>query len=350
MGALAGPWAAIPGGAAHAATAESLATKLPRWRGFNLLEKFVAQPDGNAPYKKDDFSLIADWGFDFIRLPLSYWCWSSPDDPYKIRPAELAHVDDAVSWASGLKIHTCLNLHRAPGYCVNPPVEPLNLWNDPRALDACIFHWRMLARRYKGISSDALSFNLLNEPGDIPENVYAKVVRALVAGIRAEDPSRLIIADGLRWGQKPVTSLAGLSIAQSTRGYTPSELTFYKVKGYAGSDQWPVPSWPLTKPDGKTIDRTFLEEQRIAPWRKLARQGVGVHVGEWGVHNHTPHSVTLAWMMEMLSFWRDADWGWALWNLRGTFGVLNSGRTDVKYEQLGKDKLDRAMLALLQAG
>lgn len=323
---------------------------LPRWRGFNLVEKFSARPDGNPAYRKSDITLINEWGFDFVRLPLSYLCWSSHADPYEVRETELKHVDDALAWAGELGIHVCLNLHRAPGYCVNPPPEPFDLWKDPRALDACVFHWVMLAKRFRGIPSQALSFNLLNEPGDLPEDVYARVVRALTAAVRAEDPSRLILVDGLRWGQKPVSSLAGLGVAQSTRGYTPSELTFYKVKSYKGSDQWPLPTWPLTRPDGQVIDVAYLREQRIAPWKKLAEQGVGVHVGEWGVHNRTPHAVTLAWMADQLALWKEAGWGWALWNLRGTFGVLDSGRTDVSYERLGNDRLDRDMLKLLQTG
>jgi endoglucanase len=39
-----------------------------------------------------------------------------------------------------------------------------------------------------------------------------------------------------------------------------------------------------------------------------------------------------------------------LWNLRGSFGVLDSGRTDVQYQEFRGHKLDRAMLKVLQAG
>jgi endoglucanase len=39
-----------------------------------------------------------------------------------------------------------------------------------------------------------------------------------------------------------------------------------------------------------------------------------------------------------------------LWNLRGSFGVLDSQRTDVKYEDFRGSKLDREMLQVLQAG
>ena len=52
---------------------------------------------------------------------------------------------------------------------------------------------------------------------------------------------------------------------------------------------------------------------------------------------------------DSLSLWQEAGWGFALWNLRGDFGVLDSGRTDVAYEDFKGRKLDRAMLELLRS-
>ena len=94
--------------------------------------------------------------------------------------------------------------------------------------------------------------------------------------------------------------------------------------------------------------RETLRKRLVEPWQKLAAQGVGVHVGEWGVFNQTPHAVALAWMRDCLANWQAAGWGWALWNLRGNFGILNSQRADVQYEEFHGHKLDRQMLELLR--
>ena len=40
--------------------------------------------------------------------------------------------------------------------------------------------------------------------------------------------------------------------------------------------------------------------------------------------------------------------GWSLWNLKGSFGILDSGRDDVDYEDFHGHRLDRAMLDLLR--
>jgi endoglucanase len=55
-------------------------------------------------------------------------------------------------------------------------------------------------------------------------------------------------------------------------------------------------------------------------------------------------------MKDCLDLWYEAGWGWALWNLRGPFGVVDSGREDVTYEDFNGHKLDREVLELLRKG
>ena len=186
--------AAAPVASLNAADKEPVSGRhLPHWRGFNLLEKFVKQQGGNPPFHESDFALVAEWGFDFTRLPLSYLCWTEPNDWLKPREQELKHLDDAVAFGGKHHVHVNLNLHRAPGYCVNPPKEPLDLWKDEEALAACAYHWAQLAKRYHGIPNERLSFDLLNEPGNIAEEDYVRVVKRLVESIRAEDSRRFFM-------------------------------------------------------------------------------------------------------------------------------------------------------------
>jgi endoglucanase len=53
-------------------------------------------------------------------------------------------------------------------------------------------------------------------------------------------------------------------------------------------------------------------------------------------------------MKDMLSLWKEVGWGYAMWNLKGSIGVLDSGRTDVQYENYKGHKLDRKMLELIK--
>ncbi|MFO8012777.1 MAG: cellulase family glycosylhydrolase [Phycisphaerae bacterium] len=331
--------------AAAAPSGRDLAKRLPRWRGFNLLEKFI-KPRGNEPFRESDFEWMAGWGFDFVRLPMDYRCWTDADDPYRYDEKILKEIDQAVAYGETHGVHVSLNLHRAPGYTVARPPEKRNLWKDPEAQKQFNAQWAMFAKRYKGVPSARLSFNLVNEPAKMEPAVYARVARGAVAAIRAVDPDRLIVSDGTQWAHDPVWELADLGIAQSVHGYQPMPVTHYKASWVRG-DRWSEPSWPLKQGD-ETRDRAWLREEYFAPWRKLAAGGVGVHMGEWGCYNKTPHAVVLAWMKDVGGLVKEAGWGWALWNFRGSFGILDSKRADVDYEDFHGHKLDRTMLDLLR--
>jgi aryl-phospho-beta-D-glucosidase BglC (GH1 family) len=99
---------------------------------------------------------------------------------------------------------------------------------------------------------------------------------------------------------------------------------------------------------GVTRDRNWLKRTMIEPWAEAQKLGIGVMVGEFGAHQFTPHDVTLRWIEDMLTNWKEAGWGWAMWNFRGSFGIIDSGRSDVAYEDFNGHKLDRKMLTLLQ--
>ena len=319
-------------------------TAIPRWRGFNLLDMFTMRSKGD--WAEDDFRWMRDFGFDFVRLPCCYRLWIKDGDDYKIHLPMLEKLDRAVELGGKYGMHVSINFHRAPGYSVNREfTEPHNLWKDPEPLKAFCFHWQMLAKRYKAVSKQKLSFDLVNEPASIGDKMSRadvnRVVRAAVAAIRQVTPDRLVVADGTSWGNEPIPEVADLGIAQSTRAYQPMFISHYKASWVQG-DRFPYPAWP-----GNNWDRKRLQ-QHYAKWAELAKKGVGVHCGEGGAYNKTPHKVVLAWLRDVLEILTGHGIGLAVWNFRGSFGIMDSGRTDVKYEDFHGHKLDRKLLTLLQ--
>lgn len=478
---------------ADSALPEPLWSSLPQWHGVNLTHLCdTSYTDG--VFVEKEFQLLSKQGFNFARIPLDYRFWAPADDWGGVKENLLRTLDDAVRWGTQYDIHLSLDLHRAPGYCINPPSEKESLWTSAAAQDAACRQWAMLARRYKDVPNRNMSFNLLNEPSGVDEDTYVKVVTKLVNTIRAEDPDRLIIADGLETSTVPVPRLKELKIAQALHNYKPMMVTHYKASWVEGSDAFPVPTWPLyslsaylygpTHPDlaspividgplaqdatltlhvnqvsnlarlqvlcdgnivydetirctddpasckevqyseqwgiyqniydrdytadipkgtqqiqvriqdgdwltltrltlrmvdgtqavvdytgqqwgdrapcfalqdGKlnptanagTLDRAWLREQ-MQPWVDLKNSGVGVMVGEWGVYNQTPHDVTLRYMADAASVYQECGFGWALWNYYGGFGIIDSGRSDVKYTTFDSVKLDQELYDVIK--
>ncbi|QGY42217.1 cellulase family glycosylhydrolase [Maribellus comscasis] len=344
--------------------------KLPRWKGFNLLDYFSPNMNGGARPKTTEeyFKWMSDWGFDFVRLPMAYPRFLNfdqsrditPEDILNINEKEVDNVEALVDAANKNGLHVSLNLHRAPGFCVNAGFnEPYNLWEDKEAQEAFYFHWGMWAKRFTSKTPDQISFDLVNEPctredmnnqfskrGAIPGQLYREVAQKALKTIRSHNPAHRVIADGNNVGSDVIPELFDLDIGQSCRGYYPHYISHYRAPWvFENPDDAPKPVWP-GEIDGKQFSRKNLEEF-YAPWIDAVKSGVGVHCGECGCWQETPHDVFLAWFGDVLDVLTENGIGYALWEFNGTFGLLNSGRKDVNYEDWFGHKLDRKMLNLL---
>ena len=131
---------------------KKLNNPLPAWRGFNLLDFYSPDPSRNHHNTiEDHFKWMQDWGFDFIRIPIAYPCYLdidrtkniTADDVYKINNKSVDDIDALVQMAHKYNLHVSINLHRAPGYCINAGFyEPFNLWKDEAAQNAFYFQTR----------------------------------------------------------------------------------------------------------------------------------------------------------------------------------------------------------------
>jgi endoglucanase len=349
-------------------------------RGFNLLEKFAVQ--GNSPFRELDFQRMAEWGFNFVRLPMDYRCWTIDGDYYRIDEKVLKEIDYAIEYGKRYGIHVNINFHRAPGYCINPPLEQLNLWRDKEALEACAYHWRIFTERYKEIPKELLSFNLVNEPlsddldkkrgATMPE--YKLFVTTMLRAIRETDETRLVIADGLmtKYNYKPIIGVDDPLLGQSFHMYEPMWLTHLGANWtrawflYDEQPEYPgIPSnihkyfeqlpsdSPLREEYLKykdvRIDQKWLNEW-MRPYLELKEKGVFVHCGELGVYSKkVPRQSQLNWYKDVLGILNRHNIGWAQWNLRGPFGIIDTGREEFNTEKLPNgDMLDKEMLKLIR--
>ena len=464
-------------------------------KGFNLLGKFDAGWSDNG-FSEEEFIIVKDLGFNFVRLPLDYRTYTQPGNWDLFADDGVAEIDSAVEWGKKYGVHVCICLHRAPGYSVNPSQVPANqnldLWTDPVAQNAFVNHWAFFASRYKNVPYDELSFNLVNEPRDMDETSYVSVMKKAISRIQSINPDRVIFVDGLGYGRKIILSLKNeKNIIQALHVYDPMILTHYKANWVEGSDTWPLPVWPMTdisqflygpwkndfysslviegdfkkdtevtvnvqqvsvqstlqiKLDGTEVfhkeftcssepgtdwtviiptqwgyqnisgkdysavlpaDGTLLtftntagdwmtynkitfrsgtSEIVIVPantaWGakqdtcKITSEGkitdvngnpvvplgaltnsleaartenIPVMIQEFGVYNKTPHVVTLAYLGDVVSIFNKYHTGFAMWNLVGSMGIINSDRTDFTYEAYRGKLIDREMTMIMQS-
>ena len=318
--------------------------------GFNAQWAYSSFTESMKPADTRMLDFMAKYQFNFLRLPLDYRYWlpeiGGAQDENFLRTLD-SYVHESVS----RNIHISINLHRAPGYCINGwEKESTNLWTDLVAQDAFSELWCTLALRYKGKYSHLMSFDLVNEPPEIGQRgftreVHQSVIRRIVGEIRAIDPDRQVVINGLAGGHLAMPELADLEVIHSGRGYQPMLVSHYKAEWWAGSVGMPVPTYPCSY-DEKWWDRAALWDF-YQPWREVQAAGRPVHIGEFGCYRYTDNAVALAWFKDLFSIYKESGWGYSLWEFDGSFGIANHNRPGTRYENFEGLNIDRALLDLM---
>ncbi len=165
------------------------------WRRFR--DEFVTE---------DDFALIAQAGFDHVRLPINARGVITDDGEFLADGFEL--IDRAVRWSERHGLRILLDLHGAPGGQTGTNIDDSpnrlpELFMRQRYRDLTIALWREIAGRYRDRDA-VLGYDLLNEP--LPEQwqhrYEAELVqfyRDLTAAIREVDDRHLLVYEGSHW-------------------------------------------------------------------------------------------------------------------------------------------------------
>lgn len=199
-------------------------------------------------YSETDVRFLAENGFNFIRLFLSFETLRYPDypaDPKVVNRNELLELDQLLAWCIQYGVHLQISMAGylgADGSARDGMPESDEEWAVTRD------HWQMLARRYAGISSKYLTFDLTNEvQPEETETVMGMAERGLasvVEAIRQVDSGRVLLYSlegngSLEWAER----FAAMGVAVGCHPYAPS---FIAAAGheYMETNPYAVPCWP----------------------------------------------------------------------------------------------------------
>jgi hypothetical protein len=229
----------------------------------------------------------------------------------------------------------------------------------------------MFAKRYAG-EGDYLSFNLINEPMGVATSIYQKFIRRMVGAIKEHDPDRFIIVDGNSVARAPVPDITDLNVGQSFHCYEPMWATHLGASWvHAAYIYDENPTYPGKPPNMEKYlkakpsfeDRWFFEfykdiycdrtwlEKTYKSWFEFSRKtGTFIHCGESGVYSRKiSRESQLKWYGDAFDMTKAHNVGCAIWNLRGPFGVINTGQQSISTEKLPDGSLlDRELLELFQ--
>lgn len=189
--------------------------------GKENTEEFYKRWHANG-FTENDVKMLADFGFNSIRLPLHYNLFTLPieDEPVKGENTWLDYgfniVDNVLSWCEKYQIYLILDMHATPGgqgkdsAISDYDPSKKSLWESTDNQDKLVALWVKLAERYADKQYIG-GYDLINEPnwafdGDnqngCNENKNTQIwnlYKRLVDAIREVDQNHMMIFEGNCW-------------------------------------------------------------------------------------------------------------------------------------------------------
>lgn len=321
-------------------------------RGTNIshwLSQSEVRGEGRRAYfTRDDVKRIADWGFDHIRLPMDeVQMW---DASGKQEAEAFDLMDAAIDWSLDTGMKVVVDLHILRSHFFNQATEP-PLFTNPSEAQKFAGFWRQLSARLNRRSNDQVVYELMNEPVAKDSQDWNRVAMVAFDAIRQLEPQRTIILGSNRWSS--VTTFDELHVPDDKNTiltfhfYHPMLITHHRAwwcpegKMYDGPVQYPGRPIPdanlkdVRQPEGtrlvnlslenlnKHYDRSNMVADIAKPLAVAKRTGLPLYCGEFGVIDFTPTAPRLAWYRDLISVFNEYHIGWANWDYKEEFGLLD---------------------------
>lgn len=301
---------------ANASPAET-ALANPIHRCINLGNALEASYEGEWGYKIEEphFDLIAEAGFDTVRVPIAFHNHALADEPYTIDAGFMARVQEVVDQALARELNVIVDLHHYDALIDNPYME------RPRALAI----WRQIAEAFKD-APDTVLFELLNEPrGTLSGATWDVVLNELHAAVRESNPDRWIIIGGDNWN-----SIEGLMNADLPDD--PAVITtfhYYEPFNFTHqAESWMDNPPPKGRTFGSDADLHKLRRDAalIGNWRE--KDGRPMLLGEFGVSINATPEQRLRWWRAVSETFTAYDMATCVWAFQSTMPIYDTVNGD----------------------
>lgn len=91
----------------------------------------------------------------------------------------------------------------------------------------------------------------------------------------------------------------------------------------------------------------WLEQKSLAEWIACAKRGNFVMIGECGASGGAPYDLYLRWMGDQLKVWQKHGFGFAMWTLRGAYGLIDTRRKGAVEVDFHGHRLDKGLMDLI---
>jgi len=305
-------------------------------RGINMGNTFEAPAEdawGN-PWKPEYFGIMADLGFNHVRLPIRWEPLdrSMSEAPYTISADFLDRIKTVVDKALEEGLMIIINMHHHE-----------DLYSDPEGQkERFLSQWSQIAKHFKDYP-DELLFEVLNEPhGDLTPQLWNSFFADALEVIRETNPDRVVLMGTANYG-----GLGGLPYIQlpddeniilTVHYYNPFQFT-HQGADWAGeeSGNWLGTQWLDTEAERETVKNEF---QALLNFSET--NNIPVHIGEFGAYSEADMESRVRWTNFLARWFEQQGFSWAYWEFSAGFGIYNPD-TEEFYQPLVDALLNNPM-------
>jgi endoglucanase len=318
-------------------------------RGVNLGNALEAPREGawGVTLKEEYFQLIAEAGFDTVRVPIRWSAHADAEPPYTVNETFFQRVDWVIENASANGLNVVINMHH---YDL--------LFSDlDEHEERFVAIWRQIVLRYREMP-DALYYEPLNEPHDeLTASRWNKLLARTVAAIRELDKVHTIVVTGAEWGG--ITGLQQLQVPEGEENYVCS-FHYYQPFPFThqGADwvddhysigvEWPGPPEVKLTPHPASLEVSWLKKwyedyneqpEKYNPcgptaitkeldWAIRWGEKLDCHVwmGEFGAYSKADMDSRVRWTTFMREEAEKRGFSWSYWEFCAIFGVYDRAR------------------------
>ena len=317
-------------------------------RGVNLGNALEAPREGEWGMVLEEtyFRLIAEAGFDTVRVPTRWSAHAKTDPPYTIDETFFRRVDWVIDRASANGLNVVINMHH---------YDPL--FDKPSAhRERFIAMWRQIVLRYRAMP-DNLYFEPLNEPhGALTTAKWNGLLADTVAAIRELDRYHTIVVTGAEWGG--IKGLMALKVPEGETNYVcsfhfydPFPFTHQGAEWvddhYSTGVQWPGPPDVKLTPDPQSLNVSWMkkwyddynnlpvQDNPCGPdpivkeldWAVRWGEKLDCHLwmGEFGAYGKADMRSRVNWATFMREETEKRGFSWSYWEFGAGFGVYDRG-------------------------
>lgn len=323
-------------------------------RGINISHWLSQSGDRGekraTKFTREDVKFLAESGYDHLRIPIDEE--QMFDEQLNPEPEAFSLLHNAIGWCKEFNLKVVVDLHILRSHHFNAESKPL--FTEQAAQEQFYDCWRKISAELKKYPRSLVAYELMNEPvADDPEQ-WNTIANNCLKVVRELEPKRTIIIGSNRW--QAFDQVKNLRVPEQDKNiiisfhfYNPFPLTHYRAS-WTEQKENPLkvyyPGYIVKKEDVEKLspelqkrwgwlarsynDINTLEKQILQALDAATAMGRKLYLGEFGCLHGAGKENLINWFSDVVSLCEKYDIGYASWDYKGGFGIIDKGQIQVE--------------------